>query len=88
MKILVADDHEAVRLAVRALVESQAGWEVCGEADNGQTAIDKAKEVRPDLAILDIALPVVNGFEVAEVIKELYPTLRFWLIPSLNRKDS
>jgi CheY-like chemotaxis protein len=73
MRILIADDHEAVRRGVRALLDSRDGWKVCGEADNGRAAIEKTKEVRPDLVILDIAMPVVNGFDAAKVIKELYP---------------
>ena len=73
MRILIGDDHEAVRRGMRALLESHDGWTVCGEAENGRAAIEKAKEVRPDLAILDIAMPVINGFDAAKVIKELYP---------------
>jgi DNA-binding NarL/FixJ family response regulator len=73
MRILVADDHEAVRRGLRALLESQDSWKVYAEAENGLTAIEKAKEIRPDVAILDIALPVVKGFEAAKVIKELHP---------------
>ena len=73
MRILVADDHEAVRIAMRALLGSQIGWDICGEAETGRAAIEKAKELKPDLVILDIALPVVNGFDVAKVIKQFYP---------------
>jgi YesN/AraC family two-component response regulator len=88
MRILIADDHDAVRRSVRALLESQDGWKVCGEADNGRAAIEKTKEVRPDLVILDIAMPVVNGFDAAKIIKDLTQTLRFWPTPSFNPKDS
>ena len=73
MRILIADHHEPMLLAVRALLESQDGWTVCGVADNGGAAIEKIKEVRPDLVIPDIAMPVVNGFDAAKIIKELYP---------------
>lgn len=73
MRILLADDHEAARLGIRALLESQSGWEVCGEADNGQTAIDKTRELKPDIVILDILMPGLNGFAAAKVIKELSP---------------
>lgn len=73
MKILIADDHETVRRGVRMLMESHEGWTVCGEAANGHEAIEKTKEMRPDLVILDMAMPVTNGFEAARVIKELYP---------------
>ena len=73
MRILLADDHEPVRRVMRALFETQREWKVCGEADNGQTAIQKAKELKPDLVILDIAMPVLNGFDAARTIKELLP---------------
>lgn len=73
MRILIADDHEAIRRGLRALLQSYSGWKVCAEADNGQTAIEKAKDVRPDLVILDLAMPLVSGFEAAKVIKDLYP---------------
>ena len=58
---------------MRALLECQDGWMVCGEADNGKTAIERAKELKPDLVILDIAMPVVNGFDAARAIKQLFP---------------
>ena len=73
MKILIADDHAAVRRGMRALLEFHEGWEVCGEAENGQDAIEKTKQAKPDLVILDVAMPALSGFEVAKLIKELYP---------------
>lgn len=73
MRILIVDDHEAIRRGLRALLQSHSGWKVCAEADNGQTAIEKAKDVRPDLVILDLAMPIVNGFEAARAIKCLCP---------------
>lgn len=73
MRILIADDHEVVRLRIRLLVESRPGWKVCGEVDNGQEALETVKERRPDIAILDVSMPVLNGFAAGKVIKELYP---------------
>lgn len=73
VRILLADDHEAIRLGMRTLLESQRGWEVCGEADNGETAIHKTRELKPDVVILDILMPGLNGFAAAKVIKELSP---------------
>jgi DNA-binding NarL/FixJ family response regulator len=73
VKILLADDHEIVRAAIRLLLQSQRDWMICGEADNGQVAIDKAKELRPDLVVLDIVMPVLNGFDAAMLIKALLP---------------
>jgi DNA-binding NarL/FixJ family response regulator len=73
MRILLADDHEAVRRGMRTLLETQEGWKVCGEADNGQEAVDKAKALRPDIVILDISMPVLSGFGAARLIKEHFP---------------
>jgi DNA-binding NarL/FixJ family response regulator len=61
VRILVADDHEAVRKGVCVILESRGDIEVCGETSNGQEAIDKARELRPDLIILDITMPVLGG---------------------------
>lgn len=68
LRILIADDHEVVRHGLVALIESQRGWEVCGQAENGQVAVDKAKELNPDVAILDIGMPVLNGLEATRQI--------------------
>jgi DNA-binding NarL/FixJ family response regulator len=64
----VADDHEIVRHGLVALIASHQGWEVCGEAENGQMAVDKVKELKPDIAILDIAMPILNGLEATRQI--------------------
>jgi PAS domain S-box-containing protein len=60
-QILIADDHELLRRGIRSILETEASWEVCGEAINGQDAVDKATALRPDLVILDINMPVLNG---------------------------
>lgn len=73
MRILLADDHEAVRIGMRRMLESQDGLTICGEAGTGRDAIEKTQELHPDLVILDISMPVLNGFVVAKVIKELFP---------------
>jgi DNA-binding NarL/FixJ family response regulator len=68
LRILVADDHEIVRRGLVSLIESHPGWEVCAEAENGQMAVDKVKELKPDIAILDIAMPILNGLEATRQI--------------------
>jgi DNA-binding NarL/FixJ family response regulator len=65
LRILVADDHEIVRRGLVSLLKSHAGWDVCGEAQDGRQAIDKAKELRPNIVILDIGMPNLNGLEAA-----------------------
>lgn len=73
VRILIADDHEFVRRGVRALLESRDGFEVCFEAANGQEAVEKARELKPDLIILDITMPILSGFDAARKIKEFSP---------------
>ncbi|HMJ21203.1 MAG TPA: response regulator transcription factor [Terriglobales bacterium] len=65
LRILVADDHEIVRRGLVSLLKSHAGWDVCGEAQDGRQAVDKAKELRPNIVILDIGMPNLNGLEAA-----------------------
>jgi two-component system, NarL family, sensor kinase len=70
-RILIADDHEVMRRGVRNLVESQEEWSVCGEAIEGNEAISKTKELRPDLLILDVSMPGVSGIEAAlQILKD------------------
>jgi DNA-binding NarL/FixJ family response regulator len=73
LRILVADDHEVVRRGVRALLETQAGWEVCAEAANGRDAVAAAQRERPDVAVLDIGMPELNGLEAARQIRKALP---------------
>jgi DNA-binding NarL/FixJ family response regulator len=63
LRLLVADDHEIVRIGLRALLEKQPGWEIAGEAGDGREAVAKAKELKPDVAVLDINMPSLNGLE-------------------------
>ena len=80
MRILVADDHESVRKGVCAILSSRLDIEVCGEASNGQEAIEKARELRPDLIILDITMPVLNGIDAARIIRQTLPELPILLL--------
>ncbi len=73
MRILIVDDHEAVRAGVRAILASRNDMEVCGEAWNGQEAIEKALELRPDLIILDINMPILGGITAAKEIRVRLP---------------
>lgn len=71
-RVLLADDHEVVLLGLRALLETD-GFHVCGQARDGQTAVDLAKELRPDLAILDVSMPQLNGLEAMRCIRAALP---------------
>jgi DNA-binding NarL/FixJ family response regulator len=73
VRILIADDHEAVRRGVCAILLSRDGIEVCGEAVNGGDAVEKAAELKPDLVILDVTMPVLGGLEAAVQILKILP---------------
>jgi CheY-like chemotaxis protein len=73
--ILIVDDHPAVRLAVRELFESSLESVICSEAENGAQAIARAQELTPDLIILDLSMPVMDGFETAKALRQLFPAI-------------
>lgn len=73
IRILVADDHEVVRRGVCALLESHAGFQVCDEAVDGREAVEKATRSLPDVVILDIGMPGLNGFDAARQIRKVSP---------------
>jgi DNA-binding NarL/FixJ family response regulator len=70
MRILIVDDSEHVRRGVKALISSEKSWEVCGEAEDGREGIQKARELQPDLVLLDLSMPDVNGLEVARCMRQ------------------
>lgn len=74
-RILIADDHEAVRRGLRSAVVS-AGWDLCGEAVHGKDALEKVKELNPDLIILDLSMPVMNGLDAAREIRKQAPNVK------------
>jgi DNA-binding NarL/FixJ family response regulator len=69
VRILIADDHELVRQGMRTILQGEPGWTVCGEATNGRQAVTMALELNPDLVVLDIAMPELNGVEVIHQIR-------------------
>jgi len=73
LRILIADDHEVVRQGLRILVETRSGWKVCGEAATGREAVERTKKLKPDIVILDIAMPELNGLEAARRILNARP---------------
>ena len=75
-RVLIADDHLLVRAGIRALIESIDGIEVVGEANDGRQAIELAQSLRPDIVLLDINMPGLNGLEAAERLRELLPATR------------
>src|SRR5882762_7132128 len=86
LRILVADDHEIVRHGLVALIKACQGWEICAEADNGRQAVELARELKPDVAILDIGMPTLNGLEATRLILRDNPRVRV-LILTINDTD-
>ena len=85
-RILVADDHEVVRRGLCALLQAQPDWEICGEANDGREALDKAQKLKPDAVILDIGMPSLNGLEATRQILKLNPQTKV-LILTLHDSD-
>ena len=73
LRILLADDHEMIRHGVRLLIEKEAGWEVCGEAVDGRKAVALAETLKPDVVVMDIGMPELNGLDAARQIKRALP---------------
>ncbi len=71
--ILIVDDSEVVRRSVRACIEQNTDWKICDEAENGAIAVEKVKQLRPNVVILDLAMPVMNGLEAARLISSIAP---------------
>jgi DNA-binding NarL/FixJ family response regulator len=80
LRLLIADDHEIFRAGLRALLEVQPGWRVVAEAADGREAVKKAAETRPDVALLDIAMPFLNGLEAAQEIAQSCPRTKIVML--------
>jgi two-component system nitrate/nitrite response regulator NarL len=78
--VLIVDDHATVRAAVRELFESYVSSVECSEAENGIDAISKAQQLKPDLIVLDLSMPIMNGFEAAKIFRELLPTIPIFML--------
>lgn len=86
LRILLADDHELVRRGIRGLLQAHRGWKVVGQAANGVEAVEKAKKLRPDVAILDIGMPAMDGLEATRQLRAAAPNTRV-LILTMHDSD-
>jgi DNA-binding NarL/FixJ family response regulator len=82
--ILIVDDSAVVRRTLRYCFEQNPEWVVCGEAANGREAIEKAHQLRPDLVILDLSMPVMNGLEATRALKAVSPSLPILMFTSFT----
>lgn len=90
LRILIADDQPYMRRAVKALLESQDGWVVCGEAANGLEAIEKTEKLQPDVVVMDMIMPHLNGLEATRRIHREFPDSHILIltlhdVPELTR---
>lgn len=86
LRILVVDDHEAIRRGLRALLSSRADWSVCGEACNGLEAVDKAKNLRPDVILMDVSMPVMDGLAATSILHVELPESEVIIVSQNNRE--
>src|SRR6185437_9643384 len=86
IRILIADDSDPLRRSLREAIESNPAWQVCGEAVNGAEAVEMAKKLNPDLVILDLAMPVMNGLDAAERLSWEIPHARMVGVSGLISK--
>lgn len=86
LRLLIADDHTLVRQGIRKILEAQPGWTVVGEAGNGRDAVRMVMELQPDVVILDIGMPLLNGVEAVQQISRRVPSIRV-LVVSMHADD-
>jgi len=80
MKILVADDNQLVRRGIAGLLSADKNWEVCGEASNASEILQKVTELMPDLILLDVSMPGMNGLDTAQLLKKQLPALKILIV--------
>jgi DNA-binding NarL/FixJ family response regulator len=80
VRVLLADDDASIRRLLRRLIEARQGWTVCCEAGNGHEAVDKTEQLAPDVVVLDLAMPDMNGFQAAREISRHHPDLPLLLV--------
>jgi DNA-binding NarL/FixJ family response regulator len=80
IRVLIADDDLAIRRLLRRLIESHDGWSVCGDAQDGHEAVRKVSQLRPDVLVLDLAMPEMNGLQAAREISQRSPALPMLLL--------
>src|ERR1700719_2699679 len=87
VRILIADDSELMRTGMRSLMLSQSEWIVCGEAADGIDAVEKAAALKPDVVLVDISMPHLNGLEVARRIHEQVPDSEILIVTEMDSRS-
>ncbi len=86
-RIIIVDDHDAVRRGVRQLLEATPYYQVVGEAADGRTALELAREARPDIAILDYSIPDLNGYDLSHALKREFPRIEILIYTMHDREE-
>ena len=86
-RILIVDDHEMLRRGIESIITNNSLGEVCGEAENGEEAIRKIEELKPDIVILDISMPIMNGLETARHIRRIVPSPKILILTMHNTEE-
>lgn len=79
-RVLIVDDHAFIRRGIQSILNSSPGWQFCGEAENGIAAIRMAADLKPDVIIMDVSMPGLNGLEATRVIHEAHPDIKILLL--------
>ncbi len=86
-KVLIADDHQVMRRGVRAVVELLPGWEVCGEASTGREAVEMVGRLHPQIVVMDVTMPELNGLEATRQIKKIAPATEILMFTGLETEE-
>jgi DNA-binding NarL/FixJ family response regulator len=87
LRILIADNHPLIRRGERGLLQAKHGWRVVGEAENGRQAVEKAKKLKPDIAIVNICMPDLDGIQVTRQIREAVPDTKVLILTLLESDE-
>ena len=87
IRILIVDDSSVVRRGLRACIQNNTDWEICGEAEDGQSAVELVSQLKPHLVILDLSMPVMNGLDAARAISEIAPEIHMIMFTMLDCSD-
>jgi PAS domain S-box-containing protein len=87
MRVLIVDDHQLIRQGIRSLLAEEPGWVVCGEAVDGRDAVTKAKELKPDVIVMDISMPNLNGLQATREIRMAFPQIEVLIVTQHENRE-